>query len=774
MAGMKYHSNKIKDLTSIMLSMPAGTAYGAVLLAICLPFSSITIAQESGNQLAGSNEGKSREIPHLEAEVKIDGVMDEDVWDRAALINDFHQYQPVEYADPSEPTDVRIFYTEDALYIAARLWDELPEQISASILRQGQALGADDVFTVILDPYLDRRNGYRFEVNANGVRAEGLYQNVTGVENSWNGIWQASVSRDEQGWIAEMRIPFQTISFSTDSSAWGINFNRTIKRETESIAWVSRNRQVNPSIAGTITGLEDLRQGRGLDIVPSIVTRAIRQFGTVNESDSAFEPQVDLYYKVTSQLNASLTINTDFSATEVDSRQVNLTRFGLFFPEKRDFFIRDSDIFEFGQIGVSSIAGSTANSSFPASAAQNARPFFSRRIGLGLSGEPVDINAGAKVSGRIGDWNLGSLLISQDEDIASGVDADTIFVGRGSLNVLNESQVGVIATSGDPQSNLDNNLVGADFNYRNTRLANGKTVEASTFYQQSDTEGKSGDDASYGAVLNYPSNQGWKGAYRYKKVEKNFDPAVGFVNQTDIEDHGLEARYTHFFAPGGYLRAFAGYFDSYKSLSLEDSDFITDVKTLRFSFLNNNGDFFFGRFINNKENLRNDFTIYRASNSARSVVIPAGTYSFNETLIGISLAGQRVLSGRLDTRWGDYFNGERVRILINTSWRPNRNLQITTQYIQNKIKLPQGNFTTRLFSINTQITFSSTLSWANLVQYDNVSETLGINSRLHWIPKAGQQAFLVLNYGFEDFDKDNTFESTIADLSLKFNYTFRF
>ena len=166
MAGMKYHSNKIKDLTSIMLSMPAGTAYGAVLLAICLPFSSITIAQESGNQLAGSNEGKSREIPHLEAEVKIDGVMDEDVWDRAALINDFHQYQPVEYADPSEPTDVRIFYTEDALYIAARLWDELPEQISASILRQGQALGADDVFTVILDPYLDRRNGYRFEVNA--------------------------------------------------------------------------------------------------------------------------------------------------------------------------------------------------------------------------------------------------------------------------------------------------------------------------------------------------------------------------------------------------------------------------------------------------------------------------------------------------------------------------------------------------------------------------------------------------------------------------------
>jgi hypothetical protein len=774
MAGLKRYFNKAKELIPIMLSVPAGTVYSTVLLAFSLVISSITFAQESVNPVTGGSEEKSREILHLESEVEIDGVMDESVWERAALINDFHQYQPVEYAEPSQRTDVRIFYTEDALYIAARLWDEFPDQIAASILRQGQAIGADDVFTVILDPYLDRRNGYRFEVNANGVRAEGLYQNVTGVESSWNGIWQAGVSRDEEGWIVEMRIPFQTISFNTDSSAWGINFNRTIKRETESIAWVSRNRQVNPGVAGTITGLSNLRQGRGLDIVPSIVTRAIRRFGSLNESDSAFEPQVDLYYKVTSQLNASLTINTDFSATEVDSRQVNLTRFGLFFPEKRDFFIRDSDIFQFGQIGTAQIAGASGNASIPAAAAQNARPFFSRRLGLGLSGEPVDIIAGAKVSGRVGNWNLGSLLISQDEDIASGVDADTIFVGRASLNVFNESQVGVIATSGDPQSNLDNNLIGADYRYRNSRLPNGKTVEASAFYQQSDTEGKSGEDASYGVVLNYPSNQGWKGSFRYKKVEKNFDPAVGFVNQTDIEDFSFDTKYTHFFTPGSYLRTAAGYLDLYKSQSLEDGDYITDVKTARWALLNNKGDFFFGRFIFNKENLRRDFTIYRASDSARTIAIRAGEYSFNETMIGILLGSQRVLSGRLDRRWGDYFDGERDRFLVNASWRPNRNLQIIAQYTENKIELPQGNFTTRLFSINTQIAFSATLSWANLIQYDNVSENLGINSRLHWIPEAGRQAFLVLNYGFEDFDKDNVFESTIADLSLKFNYTFRF
>ena len=206
----------------------------------------------------------------------------------------------------------------------------------------------------------------------------------------------------------------------------------------------------------------------------------------------------------------------------------------------------------------------------------------------------------------------------------------------------------------------------------------------------------------------------------------------------------------------------------------EDGDYITDVKTARWALLNNKGDFFFGRFIFNKENLRRDFTIYRASDSARTIAIRAGEYSFNETMIGILLGSQRVLSGRLDRRWGDYFDGERDRFLVNASWRPNRNLQIIAQYTENKIELPQGNFTTRLFSINTQIAFSATLSWANLIQYDNVSENLGINSRLHWIPEAGRQAFLVLNYGFEDFDKDNVFESTIADLSLKFNYTFRF
>ena len=726
---------------------------------------------------AGSDGGKSIEIPKLSERARIDGVLDDDVWSRALLIDDFHQYEPVEYAEPSEKTEIWIYYTEEALYIAHHFWESDPDLISANILRQGQGLQPDDILAVVLDPYLDRRNGYRFEVNANGVRWEGLFQNITDIESSWDGIWQANASRDDTGWYGEMRIPFQTISFNPDSDAWGINFRRAIRRNNESIAWVSRNRQVNPGVAGTITGLEGMRQGRGLDVVPSMVLRQDRVIGPGGMTEESFEPQLDMYYKITPQLNAALTINTDFSATEVDSRQVNLTRFSLFFPEKRDFFIRDSDIFEFGQIGTGGFdqGAGAGNPAVPNAATQNARPFFSRRIGLSPTGSPVDINAGVKVSGRIGDrWNVGSLLISQDEDPQSSVDAQEIFVGRAVLNVLGESQVGMIATSGNPRSNIDNNMVGMDFRYRNSRLPGGRTLSGVAFYQQSDTDGKSGDDASYGFGIGYPNNQGWRGGYNYKRVERNFDPAVGFVSQTDMEDHALDFGYRHFFRPGGYMRSIYVGYDGYQSLDLSDGDVISYNGGLRITTNNNSGDGAFTRIMKSREVLRSDFTINRASDGSRQVVIPAGDYSWDEYLVGLQLGDQRKVSGRLSARWGDYYNGDRFQRGVDINWRPTRQYDIGVGYTENEIHLPAGDFTVRLVTLDTKIAFTSTLSWSNLLQYDNVSEVMGFNSRLHWIPEAGRQAFLVFNYGLADFDKDNEFHSTGSDVSLKFSYTFRF
>jgi len=744
-----------------------------VLLPLCILLGP-TLA--NAQLTAGSDGGKSIEIPKLAGDVSIDGVLDEPIWSQALSITDFHQYEPVEYAEPSQKSEVRIFYTETALYIASHFREDNPDQISANVLRQGQSLQPDDLLAVILDPYLDRRNGYRFEVNANGVRWEGLFQNITDIESSWDGIWQADASRDDTGWYAEMRIPFQTISFNPDSDAWGINFRRAIRRNNESIAWVSRNRQVNPSVAGTITGLEGLQQGRGLDIVPSMVMKQKRVLGPAGFTDENFEPSLDVFYKITPQLNAALTLNTDFSATEVDSRQVNLTRFSLFFPEKRDFFIRDSDIFEFGQIGTGGFdqGAGNGNPAVPNAATQNARPFFSRRIGLSTGGEPVDILAGAKVSGRVGNWNVGSLLISQDSDALTGVDSKEIFVGRAVLNVMAESQLGVLATSGDPQSNLDNNLVGLDFRYRNSNLPGGQTLSGVFFYQQSDTEGKEGDDASYGFGIGYPSNTGWRGGYNYKRVEKNFDPAVGFVSQTNMEDHAVDAGYRHFFRPGGYMRSIYVGFDGYQSYDLSDGDVISGNMGLRITTNNNSGDGAFTRIMKSRDVLRRDFTINRPSDGSASIVIPAGDYSYNEYLVGLQLGNQRVVSGRITSRFGEYYNGDRWSRGLRLNWRPTRQYDIGVDYTEDEIHLPAGNFTVRLYTLDTKIAFSSTLSWSNLVQYDNVSEVVGFNSRLHWIPEAGRQAFLVFNYGLSDPDKDNTFHTTGSDISLKFSYTFRF
>src|SRR5204863_7659165 len=219
---------------------------------------------------------------------------------------------------------------------------------------------------------------------------------------------------------------------------WGRNFSRNIKRRSEDIAWVSRNRRWDPSTAGLMTGLTGVNQGVGFDIVPSAAVRNKRVFAT-GASSTDVEPSLDLFYKLTPQVNAALTLNTDFSATDVDDRQVNLTRFGLFFPEKRDFFLREADIFEFGRIGASDGTGALSNAE-----RQNARPFFSRRIGLGELGEPVDLNYGGKISGRAGRFELGALSIRQDEYPLAGVDDKPLSVVRAKAGIGREARVGVV------------------------------------------------------------------------------------------------------------------------------------------------------------------------------------------------------------------------------------------------------------------------------------------------------------------------------------------
>ena len=402
------------------------------LIPIALVFSSSVIAQPI------TVNNKTVEIQRTDTPPVIDGLIDDAVWENAAYLDNLHQVNPVEYATPSERTEVYLLYDADSLYVAARLFIDEESQTNNVLRRTGNVIG-DDNFVINLDPFNNQRTGYYFGVNANGVRVDGIFQNVTQPDNDWDSIFYVEVSKFEGGWTAEFSIPYRSLSFDPNSDTWGLNLTRAIQSRNELMAWQSYDRRFDPSSYGKMTGIQNINQGVGLDITPSVSVNTNRRFSPDNR-DENFEPSLDMVYKITPSLNGSITVNTDFSATEVDNRQVNLTRFNLFFPEKRDFFLRESDIFQFGRIGASNTLGG----------GQNGRPFFSRTIGLGSNGESVDLDYGAKVSGRVGNLDVGALSIRQAEQ--AGVDASTLSVMRANMGLSGESTLGFIATDGNPRS----------------------------------------------------------------------------------------------------------------------------------------------------------------------------------------------------------------------------------------------------------------------------------------------------------------------------------
>lgn len=731
----------------------------------------LLIVSATAQQAVGQPENgatKSLQMVRTDTPPVIDGVLDDEGWARAAMIEDLHQMQPIEYSAATERSQIYVLYDQDALYVAARMWTSESARITANVLRQGASISNDDRLILIIDPFNSQRDGYQFSVNPNGVRAEGLYVGSTQLQSNWEGIWQAAATRDDQGWTAELAIPFKTLSFDPNTDTWGINFGRRVESKNERIAWVSRNRTQNPAIAGQAIGIERLNQGVGLDIVPSISVSDQKNF-SLSSNESEFDPSLDVFYRLTPSLSGSLTFNTDFSATEVDDRQVNLTRFSLFFPEKRDFFLRDADIFQFG--GTGALGNFTQLSR---TLEQNSRPFFSRRIGLSDSGQPVDLEYGGKLSGRAGPWTLGALAVRQDE--FEGVEATNLFVGRASLNVLAESSLGVIMTDGDPRSNLDNRLLGIDFNYLNTHMPNGRTIQGSAWYQRSDTEGLTGNDAAYGLRFIIPSTRGLRFNTAIKVVQENFNPAQGFVNRAGIRDYSAEIGWIQRYPQGSPLRTIFTLFGLQRIESIGGSlqSEVLDARIVSIS--TDAGDQLRILYTDTREVLSEPFTIWNPdpSSGEAPVTIPGGDYSFDDYGVEFNSENSRKLSGKLTFRTGNFYSGKKDSVVAEMTWTPTEHWRLFWSYAYDDIDLPEGNFSLRLARVGLDIVFSNTLSWVNLLQYDNDSEVVGINSRLHWIPQAGREAFIVLNHNLEDLNRNDSFHSSLADLSLKLSYTFRF
>ncbi len=720
-----------------------------------LPVAGAAVAQES----RATGGGRSSEpadagvlLPAFAARTdsppRIDGVLDDPCWSLARPVDDFTQSNPVPGDPPTERTSFRVLYDDRNLYIGVRCFDGDPGAILARQTRRDRGTQGDDGVFISIDSNSDRRTGFFFDVGAAGARTDGLIDNDRGIGSSWDGIWEAETSIDDKGWSAEIRIPLATITFDT-GKPWGFNIARTIGRKRETVRWRNWRREGTirqVSHAGTLEGLEGLAQGAGLTFKPYVSARH-----DIRNHDVDVVTGADLFYRITPQVTLTLTYNTDFAEAEVDDRVVNLTRFPLFFPERRDFFLEDAGVFDFGGIR------------------RSPRPFFSRRIGIS-GGRQKGILAGARLTGRRGRVRFGAMTVQMDHDDELG--DKNLSVARVQIDALEESSIGFIVTNGDPADAGDNTLVGADFNYRNTsafggrgRITGGLFAQATT----TDTVGVHNDNSDSSAVGGRfaVNNDPWDFRWFFSRIGENYDPALGFVSRRGRFEYNADAGYTFRYSEDeSRLRniRLSTNMSLFTDLGSVVDTFDYNILFTRFTF--HSGDSLSGRFFFSRDNPTEPFEI------VDGVTIPAATYDN----LGVSLsAGSSstrpiAVSGSVTAR--GFYDGDRRDYRVGLALRPGPYFSATASYSINDIDLPRGSFVVRLFSMRASVQFTPDLSWDNTIQWDNQSDELGLNSRVRWEFRPGQELFVVYNEGFDV--RDDTFTSVRQALTIKLGLAFQF
>ena len=496
------------------------------------------------------------------------------------MIDNLKQRQPDPGAQPTERTVLRVMYDANTIYFGIYAYDSEPDLLVVrAMARDGQIFTGDNV-QILLDPGGTRRNFYAFTIGPSGGRWDGLRLNAVEEVPQWDAIWDARARPVVDGWVAEVAIPFKSLSYVEGQSDWAFEFQRTIRRKAEVLRWSGTNPALSNfdyTESGTLTGIADVSQGLGLDVVPYVALRAKHDWQA--EGDGAGISGTaggNAFYKITPALTGTLTINPDFSDAPLDIREVNTTRFSLFLPETRDFFLQDAGMFEFGGRPFRREANDRLSN--------NARPFFTRNIGL-VRGEPVSLIAGGKVSGEFGGFGIGALSVYTDETPTSR-EGQLLSVVRVTRPVFSQSKAGFILTNGDPTGLTDNTVVGGDFQYRDNTTFRGRTIQADFYYERSFSSTR-GEDDSFGLALNYP-NEPWFGDFVFKEVGEDFFPALGFVNRTGIRLHdGTIGHRLRYRGQGDFLRTFdiytrnQVYTDLQDRLETRDSRLGIDLVTAR-------------------------------------------------------------------------------------------------------------------------------------------------------------------------------------------------
>src|SRR5687767_9770919 len=457
--------------------------------------------------------------------IVLDGRLDEAIWRRAVPAADFVQIDPSNGSPATEPTEVRIAFDADSLYMGVICFDSEPDKWLGYERRRDQFLSSDDRFMWTIDTYLDARSGYFFEMNPSGLMADSWF-GVNADNRAWDGIWDARVHKSAIGWTIEIEIPFRTLNFNPNSDTWGINFQRTVRRKNEESIWTgwARNQGLRRMTnAGHVTGITNVTQGRGLDIRPYGLYIAEASPGRGRgPMDGDAKAGVDLFYNPTPFVRANLTVNTDFAQTEVDQRQVNLTRYSLFFPERRQFFLDGAPYFDFGS---------------PVDADLRVNPFFSRRIGLTSAGAPQTIDFGTKITGQLGAQDVGLLHVRTGEESTSA--SEDFTVARVKRRLLRQSYVGALYTRRDPRvaGGEARHTSGLDANFSTSSFLGSYNLESSAWVLHAGQPGLASGNAAFGGAVNYPNDR-WIARFDATEVQENFDPGIGFVTRS--EEHTSE------------------------------------------------------------------------------------------------------------------------------------------------------------------------------------------------------------------------------------------
>jgi hypothetical protein len=742
--------------------------------------------------------GKTINAIPISSRIELDGLLDEKVWQGVEPATGFLQSEPTEGLAASENTEVYVLYDKKYLYIGANLYDSDPAGVIGYQKQRDQSLSSDDRFMWIIDTFLDGRTGYYFETNPAGLLGDGLIGSsdraggggvgiffgtggsggggggAGGVNKSWDGVWTVETSIHEKGWTVEIRIPFQTLNFDPKSEVWGVNFQRTIRRKNEELRWSGHKRNqklTSPVHAGRLNGLHGLSQGVGLEIkpyatlgrqnVPNVIEDGTLLPNPEEQVSTRSEVGLDISYNITSSLRGAVSINTDFAEVEVDQRRVNLTRFPLFFEEKRDFFLEGSSIFNFApRNGVT--------------------PYFSRRIGL-TEEEQIPVVFGVRLGGTIGRNEIGFIQVRTDENLHADTSVEDFSIARIKRSIFQQSSIGLIYTrrageaiKGEPAPK-DRHTIGADINLVTSKFLGNKNLEFDGFLvwnsdpERGDT-GTFNELSARGIRINYP-NDFFTGHVSYRELGEKYDPAVGFVTRNGFRrvESRLSVNPRPDFVP--WIRKIKVWAQWRYLWDMSGRLATKNVKYALFEIIFEDGDNLELSLNRSFERLEDAFEIHDGIN------IPVGGYRFDEWEISGWTAGQRPVSGQYIVRWGNFWSGKRKHYSFSVNVKPIPGMNIATTYQVNDVTLSQGDFKTHLYQIEGGMHLTPWSSLISSLQYDDVSEVIGLFAKFRWIVNPGNDVFLVYTQNWRNLgDKIWDFDTKLLSqgATTKINYTHRF